>query len=795
MEEYEATIRYWQKVHPQWLTRETRGFCAESLAVYLLKITDGTVPDEDKQVCLVTALHSGPERTGATGVLAVIDWLLGDSPEAAEVRRKQIVLAMPVVNPLAMFYTDTFGNSTGVDPYTGNSRQGKVWNAKTLSLTRPAEAPELAAFRSVVDEYHPEVHADLHGIGLQELSAANLPDRRMERSQMMTEITGSAYSNYALRPWDWRITDRMIAAARAAGFPSDRFEADAQRTFTGPELAPLGKKLWRGAPFFYSAHYGYAKYHTMMLALEVAWEESAVARMRALFEIGNKAWDDERTPGYPVNRVKNFVGQFVTAYGATASERRRSRVELWNKQENFAIGFLYPQTVGRASLVCALSAKAKEALKKTDLASVRAQLPALIGSGAAELEQFLASGPEPKMAMDDLSAAATAKDDVVEHGIGFRLRISDQAPKKLDVRLNGEQLTESATDGYEAWPADGFTQVQVNVPPAKAQKVGLFFITCGYEPSVQRTAWSLPAAVREQCRSDRADATPPTLSEIRYGTHFRQTLDLWLAKSEKPSPLVIYFHGGGWAAEDKSNIHQHLDVERFLKAGISVAAVNYRLLQEASAAGVKLPIEWPLGDCARAVQFLRQRAPEWRLDSTRFAGTGVSAGGIASLWLAFHDDMADSASADAVARQSTRLFTVAAVAPPTSLDPRQMREWIPNSEFGGHPFGFLPKASRRESFEPFLAARDSLLPQIERYSPYALASADDPAIFLEYAAQEAPPVPGTVQRDPSHSAIFGIKLQERLRTLGVQCELHYPGGPTTPHADAEEYLLEKLRAR
>jgi acetyl esterase/lipase len=667
-----------------------------------------------------------------------------------------------------------------------------LWDPKTAGLKRPEEAPEIVAVRGVMDQYRPEVHADLHGIGLQEYAPDQLGARQMYRGQMMTEITGSAYSNYSLRPWDWRVTEAMIAAGREAGFPSDRFEADAQRMLGGGELSGLGTKAWSGSPLFYTAQYAYAKPHTMTLALEVAWEESAVARMRGLLRIGNRTWLDERLSGYPVNRLKNMIGQFVTAYGKTASERRASRVELWNAQERFAVGLLYPQTVGRASLVCAVSEEAKAAMAAGDFAKVRAALPGLIGKDAAEVERFMAAGPEIKLAMDNPPAQPAAAAPI-EHGIGFRLRLSYRAPSKLEVRLNGARLTESATDGYEAWFADGFTQVQVNVPPAKARGLGLFFVTCSYEPDVPHRGWVLPAEVREQFRSDVADALPPTIAEAPYGAHFRQTLDLWRSKSGSPTPLLVYLHGGGWAAEDKSNIHQHIDVRAFLDAGISVTAVNYRLLQDASAAGVKLPIEWPIADAARAVQFLRSKAGEWNLDAKRFAATGVSAGAISSLWLAFHDDLADPASSDPVSRQSTRLIAVAGKAPPTSLDPKQMRQWIPNSLFGGHPFGFPLTQSRPETFEQFVAARDSLLPAIRKYSPFELVSADDPPAFLEYPAQDKPPVPGEPQTDPSHTAVFGVKLQEQIRAVGGKSELHYPGAPATEHASLQAFLMEALR--
>ena len=77
----------------------------------------------------------------------------------------------------------------------------------------------------------------------------------------------------------------------------------------------------------------------MILTQEVAWEQSAVARMKGLFRIGNGVWLDERLPGYPVNRMRHFVGHYVTAYGRSAAELRESRAELWSKQAGFALGF------------------------------------------------------------------------------------------------------------------------------------------------------------------------------------------------------------------------------------------------------------------------------------------------------------------------------------------------------------------------------------------------------------------------------------------------------------------------
>jgi hypothetical protein len=103
----------------------------------------------------------------------------------------------------------------------------------------------------------------------------------------------------------------------------------------------------------------------------------------------------------------------------------------------------------------------------------------------------------------------------------------------------------------------------------------------------------------------------------------------------------------------------------------------------------------------------------------------------------------------------------------------------------------MKSADKRDSqFAEFLAARDRLLPVINRYSPYALVTADDPPIYLQYGA---PPALGQEQKDPTHSANFGVKLKERLDAAGVPCELVYPGAADVQHATVTDFLLAKLR--
>ena len=285
----------------------------------------------------------------------------------------------------------------------------------------------------------------------------------------------------------------------------------------------------------------------------------------------------------------------------------------------------------------------------------------------------------------------------------------------------------------------------------------------------------------------------PTLGGVAYGTHERQVLDFYKAKSDKPTPLLFFIHGGGWVAGDKSGMTGP-SVKSYLAAGISVVSINYRYSWQAQLAGVKPPVEWPLHDAARALQFVRSKAGEWNLDKQRIGASGGSAGACSSLWLAFHKDMADPKSGDPVARESTRLWCAAVTGAQTSLDPQQLKEWTPNSRYGGHAFGFMdPKdiKSRDTRFAEFLAARESLLPWIKEYSPIEHVTAGDPPVYLIYSSA---PALGQPQKDPTHTANYGMKLQEKCKSIGVECELVYPGAPDVKHKAATDFLIAKLKA-
>ena len=273
----------------------------------------------------------------------------------------------------------------------------------------------------------------------------------------------------------------------------------------------------------------------------------------------------------------------------------------------------------------------------------------------------------------------------------------------------------------------------------------------------------------------------PTMSEIVYGKHDRNILDFWKAESDAPTPVAFVIHGGGWKGGSKERLDRFADPNALLKAGISVVAINYRYVTNTE----KPPVKAPLHDAARALQFVRSKAKEWNLDKKRIGAAGGSAGACSSLWLAFHDDLADPKSKDPVARESSRLSCAAVTGAQTPLDPKQMKEWTPNSRYGGHAFGL-------RSFVDFLKQREKILPWIAEYSPYALVTKDDPPVYLIYGT---PPAIGQNQKDPTHTSNFGVKLQEHCKTKGVTCELVYPGQAKVKHENPTAFLISQLKGK
>ncbi len=273
------------------------------------------------------------------------------------------------------------------------------------------------------------------------------------------------------------------------------------------------------------------------------------------------------------------------------------------------------------------------------------------------------------------------------------------------------------------------------------------------------------------------DRPKPDLTDEHYGPHQRQVLDLWKSKSDKPTPLVVYIHGGGFRGGDKSSLPPTLFA--LLDEGISLMAIHYRLSPE-----VSFPAHYL--DSARAIQFARHHAREWNLDPHRMGATGGSAGAGTSLWIGFHDDLADPQNEDPILRESTRLSGMAVFGAQSTYDPHVIKEWIGEAA-ARHPAleGFYgikwADIDTPEAREKFKAA-----------APITHLTKEDPPVIAFYNEPRGPLPPDAKPGQGIHHINFGLKLKEQMDQLGIECTIRHADERKNAGQETNEFFKKHL---
>lgn len=117
-------------------------------------------------------------------------------------------------------------------------------------------------------------------------------------------------------------------------------------------------------------------------------------------------------------------------------------------------------------------------------------------------------------------------------------------------------------------------------------------------------------------------ARTPDFADIAYArTSPSQKLDIYVPAGNGPFPVVVFAHGGAFMFGDRRPWFRGFrdDINALNAAGIALVSIDYRLSGEA-----RFPAA--VQDMKSALRFVRANAARYRLDPTRIALWGQSAG-------------------------------------------------------------------------------------------------------------------------------------------------------------------------
>lgn len=459
-----------------------------------LRVSNFDVPDDEKFHIVVAGLHVGGEHAALHAMLHTIEYLL--SAGAAHYRNRYVVSFLPCLNPYGCFCKDIdqyHTNSRGVDPYTAG--RGDCFDLETLTLKRPEDAPEIAAFCQAIDEERPEVLLDWHGAS------------RRFAGEMMRSTVGASLSNHLLMPWATRLLQAMraeICKGNAAVFDLEEYF---QRIPAGPEFkAKFPGRFRPSREWFFTDHYAYAKYHTLPIVFEIGCEEIGAMGLKGLLDFGLNL-PPEAAGSLPVDHAYTEFGNLtVAAYGCVPGEKRRSRTELWAAAPWMRTRLLNPVCVGRIGVALTLGISGERRLRNAgdswgqDSQTLFRDLSSTPDFDFDAMRMFLAQGPEQRFSVVcDLPDLNSDPIHLPQHGLVLSSYIPVGPSRNVyveEVRLNGFPLQENSRDGYELIRGTDGYHLRTNVPPDLSRRLDLYVVTVHYSTDAKlQCGWTPSAAM------------------------------------------------------------------------------------------------------------------------------------------------------------------------------------------------------------------------------------------------------------------------------------------------------------
>lgn len=456
--ELESFYRKLQDEFPGYVALERTGQSVQGQPIRLLTITDRDTGDEDKQRVLMIGQEHGQERSASLALLELARWLV--TPAASEIRRRQRIGLMPVVNPDS--WEDLrFNNVNDVNLYADYYLDGE-----------PTQ-PESQAVAEVLSRMQPELFCSLHGT-------------EFGWKYRMGESNGFSWTTSQFdRAHSRLFIEEVNRAAESAGFPQDRGEEEAERIL--PWLPGNIHHSYYSGQRITSCVHAYHRYHTLANTMEVHHPLSGLIRCKRMLELGNRPWRTESVAGYPVRTMFQQDETFVAAYGQTAAERRASRVQLWAHTNQFVVARGVNEPVGMALSAFSLDPEDYDRWRSLKIDTFLQQKENELELDLTEIRALRRRHSRfQSLRCDQIKPTASAKEGpllrTASQGLALRLRLPNRSTIR-SVWLDGRPNTLSSSDGYESWHTpNGFTMLQVNIPPqAESDQFQRHLVAAAYD--------------------------------------------------------------------------------------------------------------------------------------------------------------------------------------------------------------------------------------------------------------------------------------------------------------------------
>ncbi len=226
-------------------------------------------------------------------------------------------------------------------------------------------------------------------------------------------------------------------------------------------------------------------------------------------------------------------------------------------------------------------------------------------------------------------------------------------------------------------------------------------------------------SISPRLTSRSAGSSASTISSNPNQVQATSSLTSSHASPKSDSPLIVWVHGGAWRGGSKDD----MPLDQLVKAGYTVASVNYRLSTEA-----KFPAQ--IHDIKAAIRFLRSVASRYHYRSDRITIAGSSAGGhLAALVGTTNKHTGLEGTVGDCLNQSSEVQAIIDLYGPTNL-----MTILDQST----PHGL---SVRKPALDLLLGAQPETVPELAKLaSPVEHVDASDPPLLIIHGDQD-PQVP------------------------------------------------------